>query len=181
MNHRRALWLPTCVYVLGISLVFIPRVAADRANVTVDDSSSDIVYAPLSGWNVENDCNGCTAHPDPSLTHGGTWHDTSFPPNGTAQDLRTASLEFTGSALYVFCIISQSIDHPFGTSDMTFSIDGNVVGHYTSVPSGDKTYDYNVPVYANDSVGSGSHSFTVTNGTPGGPETLLLLDYIIYS
>ena len=94
---QRAFWLRFLVFVLLNGTTGIPSVSADRVNVTVDDSSSDIVYAPLSGWNLGNDCSACTAHPDASMARGGTWHDTSFPPNGTFQDLRTASLEFTGN------------------------------------------------------------------------------------
>ncbi|KAI0090027.1 hypothetical protein BDY19DRAFT_98976 [Irpex rosettiformis] len=164
----------------------VTTVLTTRVNITVDDSGlggslSQITYAPPGGWNVGNNCSACTAHPSPGEAFAGTWHDTTFPANGTANDLKTASLVFNGSAIYVFCVLAHSFTSPTSTSDMTFYLDGQVVGHFLSVPDGDTTYDYNVPVYSNALLTPGSHSFTLQGGRVGGSKSLVLLDYIVYS
>lgn len=64
---------------------------------------------------------------------------------------------------------------------MTFFIDGDIAGTYSWTPTGATNYDYNVPVYANNSVQPGIHSFTLQNGHIGGSRSLALLDYVIYS
>ncbi|KAI0344072.1 hypothetical protein BDW22DRAFT_1327404 [Trametopsis cervina] len=158
---------------------------ATLVNVTVDDSeilngSAAITYAPLTGWNNGADCASCDARPDPSRTWGGTWHDSTYP-GGGENHILSASLIFNGSAIYVFCIISHSTTKPSGNSNMTFFIDGGAVGGYFLAPSGSETYDYNVLVYANNSLTPGTHSLTVQNGAVGAPKSLMLLDYIVYS
>lgn len=64
---------------------------------------------------------------------------------------------------------------------MTFSIDGQTVGSFELAPTGQATYDYNVLVYANSSIPSGTHTFVLQNGQPGGAKSLVLLDYIVYT
>ena len=83
--------------------------------------------------------------------------------------------------MYVFCIVTRSFESPRGDSDMDFFIDGQLVGSYVHPPNGDGTYEYNVPVYANDSLPPGEHTIIVVNGRPSGRQSLTLLDYIIYS
>ena len=64
---------------------------------------------------------------------------------------------------------------------MSFFLDGNLVGSYRQLPTGDATYEYNVPVYANDSLPPGEHTIVVVNGRPSRRQSINLLDYIIYS
>lgn len=86
-----------------------------------------------------------------------------------------------GSAVYVFCIIPHASSPFIGTSDMTFFLDGKQVGTFALAPNGSNVYDYNVPVYANASVPPGKHLITLRNGTPNAPQSLVMLDYIVYT
>ena len=78
----------------------------------------------------------------------------------------------------MFCIISHDDTVPDGNSDMTFFIDGETAGTFELAPTGQNTYDYNVPVYANNSIPSGTHTLLIQNGHSGGAKSLLLLDYM---
>lgn len=64
---------------------------------------------------------------------------------------------------------------------MSFLIDGENVGRFQLAPTGSKTYTYNVLVYANQSLTSGQHTFTLVNGRVGVPHSLVLFDYLIYT
>ncbi|KAI0084075.1 hypothetical protein BDY19DRAFT_899115 [Irpex rosettiformis] len=167
-----------------IQLFHSPHVLAATVNITVDDMDIDngvlrMTYEPIDAWNIGDGCGICSAHPSPAEALGGNWHDVTWWPNGTETEApRTASLEFDGSAVYVYSIISR---FPSVNTDLTFFIDDEVVGTYTWVSDGDSSFNYNVPVYSNDSIIPGAHTLKVQNGFIGGPESLLLLDYIIYS
>ncbi|KAG6837227.1 hypothetical protein H0H93_013095 [Arthromyces matolae] len=56
-----------------------------------------------------------------------------------------------------------------------------MTGSFSREPSGDNTFLYNVPVYANASLIHDNHTLTIQNGHVGGPKSLVLLDYIVYS
>ncbi|RPD81596.1 hypothetical protein L226DRAFT_2338 [Lentinus tigrinus ALCF2SS1-7] len=64
---------------------------------------------------------------------------------------------------------------------MSFFIDGILVGNFVQPPTGDTTYQYNVPVYVNESLPSGSHTIAIVNGHPSGNQSLTLLDRIVYT
>lgn len=83
--------------------------------------------------------------------------------------------------MYAFCVITQAFSDPNGNSDMSFFIDGAQAGSFTLPPNGDTTYQYGVPVYANTSLTSGTHIFTMTVGHPGGMSAVALLDYFIFT
>ncbi|KAI0809263.1 hypothetical protein BC629DRAFT_1106608 [Irpex lacteus] len=185
MPPRRALWIEFLIFAL-VLLSSTSCSWAVRVNITVDDSESgnglpSIIYSPPGAWNIGNNCSACTAKPAASDAHGGTWHDATFPANGSQKDLTQATLVFNGSAIYVFCIIANSVASPTGTSDMSFYIDGKVVGGFWHAPSGNTSYQYSYPVYSNSSLSPGIHSFTMVGGHIGGVKSLILLDYIVYS
>lgn len=62
--------------------------SADSVNVTVDDTSSSIVYSPASSWHASSvPCSTCLA-PSSSIAFQGTWHDgTHIIPTVDADDL----------------------------------------------------------------------------------------------
>lgn len=86
-----------------------------------------------------------------------------------------------GSAVYVFGILAYTIKGPVGNSDLSFYVDGDLVGTFNFTPPGEDTYSYNTILYANDSLDHASHALTLQNGRAGVHESLILLDYIIYS
>lgn len=83
--------------------------------------------------------------------------------------------------MYAFCIITQSFTDPNGNWDLTFLIDGEQSGTFELAPDGDDTYRYNVPVYGNDSLTPGTHTFTMVVGHTGGQSSLALLDYMVFT
>ncbi|KAI0651454.1 hypothetical protein C8Q79DRAFT_899452 [Trametes meyenii] len=170
-----------------------PFAAATLVNVTIDDTFGDesngnkISYQPESAWNVGQDCPACTAKPDVSQVFNGSWHDTTF--NGSSNTPLIAEVAYwttsqksvPGVAVYVYCILSDTLQFPFGNSDMTFLLDGEQVGRFVRPAPGDTTYHYNVPVYVNESLPAGEHTITIVNGESNGNRSLILLDYIVYS
>ncbi|OBZ79811.1 hypothetical protein A0H81_00318 [Grifola frondosa] len=190
-SRSPALFMPFIRAVFPIfSLIFsipIVDVLADLVNVTIDDTLGDALtgeqftYFPSASWNIGQNCSGCTAHPNPSDIYLNSWHDGTANGVGDPGQILTASVSFTGSALYVFCIVTHSFTSPDGNSDMSFYIDGDLVGTYLSQPTGDDTYDYDVPVYANESMSNGLHTFELVNGAVTGLKSLVMLDYVVYT
>jgi len=153
-------------------------------NITIDDTNGDSVtgntfnYEPPATWSVGLQCTNCEAHLDPSQTFDGTWHDTSAFPNSTV--IPSASVTFTGSAVYVFCILTGSTQDPNGSSDFQFFIDGEPVGRFIQQADGDDEFTYNFPVYANESLEEGPHTFSMEIGNSG-QTALALFDRLVYS
>ncbi|TBU46568.1 hypothetical protein BD309DRAFT_840655, partial [Dichomitus squalens] len=169
-------------------LAGILSVSATLVNVTIDDTFGDpatgdqISYAPEGTWQPVS-CAGCTAKPNPSQVSNSTWHEGTFNPDGArgSDQLLSAAVSFEGVAVYVFCVVTHSFTSPVGNSDMSFFLDGNLVGTFQQPPNGNATYEYNVPVYVNESLPPGQHTIVVVNGELGGNTSLTLLDYIVYT
>lgn len=86
-----------------LSLLFHPLVSAVLVNVTIDDSQTSngatvIQYTPSDSWNDGTDCVACTAHPDPTRTLDGTWHDATHEPGAGEDGLNFATLQFDGES-----------------------------------------------------------------------------------
>ncbi|KAH9891100.1 hypothetical protein C8Q73DRAFT_651697 [Cubamyces lactineus] len=191
-NLDAILLLPALFSLLTTSRLATISASAALVNVTIDDTYGDpingaqVTYEPLDAWNVGQSCTACTAHPDPTLAHNGTWHDGTVQAGST--QLLTAMTRFEGAlqsfsgvAVYVYCIVTRSSVSPDGNSDMTFFIDGEPVGAFVQPPDGDTAYDYNVPVYTNMSLAAGAHEIVILAGQPNGNKSLILLDYIVYT
>ncbi|OCH86691.1 hypothetical protein OBBRIDRAFT_737547 [Obba rivulosa] len=166
-----------------LSLSFVIPVSAVLQNVTIDDTNGDpftgqqFVYLPEDKWAAGQDCPTCAAQPDPSRVMDQSWHDSSHWANDS-NTIPSASVIFQGTALYVYCILNNF----WGNSDMTFYIDDMYMGHYYCANGGCPGLEYSVLVYSNNSLEAGrNHTFTLANGENGGPQSLVLLDYIQYT
>ncbi|TFK57566.1 hypothetical protein OE88DRAFT_1641182 [Heliocybe sulcata] len=173
----------------GLLLQLSLRVLGVLTNVTVDDTDGDsltgaqVSYSPADAWNVGQECVGCTAHPDPNQTYMGTWHDTTFIPATSAtptSNIVSLSVPFNGSALYVFCILTFTADHPAGNSDMQFWIDNDIVGFFELPANGSANYVYSFPVYVNESIEAGSHTFRLEAGH-NNTKSIVIFDYLQYT
>lgn len=172
----------------------------NRINVTVDDADNQITYTPSEHWAVGQTCTDCSAHPDVSQMFDQTWHDTSFIPGSSQTQGINASITFNGEdyahlfntcmimmwseigvAVYVFCAISHSSTTPDGNVDMTFFIDDEEMGSFQESPTGENTFDYQVPVFSQEGLSPSPHTLTVMTGQLGGPQALTLLDYFMYT
>jgi len=165
-------------------LLFASFALAALQNVTVDDSVSTGAVVPqylpyASIWNQGNNCSICLVKPDPSLAYNGTWHDATYSSsNGYTQ---TVEFSFTGSALYIFFIIANSVPNATTLTDVDFVLDQEIVGTYTHNPSTSTDYQYNVPVYTNDSLAFAEHNMIIQPVTDAGGNVLILFDYLIYT
>lgn len=88
---------------------------------------------------------------------------------------------YLGSAIYVYGILSHSTINPISGADIMFFIDDEFAGSFSNVPDGQKTYTYNFLLYANNSLPHSLYVLHLQNGQAGGPLSLVLLDYFIYS
>ncbi|KAJ3763686.1 hypothetical protein EV360DRAFT_17231, partial [Lentinula raphanica] len=157
------------------------------ANITVDDSSESpaIVYSPASNWHAGSkgsSCSECNAHPNSSDIR--TWHESTVRRSCTSNVVIVlkSCLQFTPNAVYVFCALAESSVSPNGNSDMAFYIDGQLNGTFVKPAQGiNNTYEYQSLVYSIDSLVPGKHTLSLQNGYTNSNESLVILDYIVFS
>ncbi|KAL5513833.1 hypothetical protein ACEPAH_4234 [Sanghuangporus vaninii] len=122
-------------------------------------------------------CSDCFAQPDSSQTFNGTWHDATFTP--TDGSARAIEFSFNGSALYVFFVLANTIPFTDTVTDMNFILDEETFGSFVHQPTISSDFQYNVPVYVNDSLSSGQHHMRME--AAGNHSALILFDYFIYT
>ena len=72
-------------------------------------------------------------------------------------------------------------------TDMTFFLDGQIVGtllsadRNPSTPDGQPIYTYDSLLFSATSLPNGLHTVALQNGQDGGTPSLILLDYLVYS
>ncbi|KAI5116467.1 hypothetical protein M0805_006727 [Coniferiporia weirii] len=165
-------------------LVYLELSRGVLVNRTIDDQLGDSVTGvlpiyegpPADNWQQGATCKGCEAQPDPSLAFRGTWHDATWNPGDPGEKVVTVG--FTGSAVYVFIILENSVQFTTLTS-LSFTIDGELVGSFVHAPTTSTDYEYNVTAYANDNLANTQH--TLIMQTAGNNATLILFDYLVYS
>jgi len=154
-------------------------------NTTIDDDGVDpntglgVTYAPASSWSRGQACTTCFARPDPSVALLGTWHDSTY---SFGEPVISATVQFQGSALYVYCILAPITPDTGTDSYMSMFIDHELVGTFIQSPTQVANYTSTL-VYQNTSISSGSHLFVLQNGNTNTRinDTLMLFDYLIYS
>ena len=160
--------------------------ACSMVNRTIDDKYGDEVthqvpiYTPSRGWTEGSGCNGCginvASGVDPHGPFNGTWHDTTVhlhdPPH-------TIALNFTGSAVYVFNMIANSVAQVSTETHITFFIDQEKVGQFDHTPDNTAAFHYQVPVYTNTSLPYGEHTLEIV--ADGTQLSLVLFDYVMYT
>ena len=88
----------------------------------------------------------------------------------------------SGSAIYVYGILSHSTRGAYGAPDLSFSIDVSLTRQFSLTPSGpDGVYSYNQTLLSAEELDDGPHKLVLQNGHFGGAYSLLLLDYIVYT
>ncbi|KAH8102713.1 hypothetical protein BXZ70DRAFT_1006614 [Cristinia sonorae] len=140
------------------SLWFLRAVSSRSVNHTIDDQFGDEVTGQMvlyggNQFKVGNGCIDCFEKPDSTLAYHGSWHDASFVPGPPI----TATFTFSGTAVYVFFILSNN--------------EGDDLPRYL----------YNVSAFSRDGIEDGEHTVTITLRQSSGPGTLLLFDYAIYT
>ncbi|KAI1790960.1 hypothetical protein LXA43DRAFT_457302 [Ganoderma leucocontextum] len=152
--------------------------AASPQNITIDDADDSIQYS--GNWKTTCPPSLKYACPDLNKTYNKTLHWV-WPP-ATAHSHDTITVRFTGTGVYVYNVLANSLFHGFAISEVTqanitFTIDGSLVGKYgQSEDSAGGGYLYHSPVYANASLSNAQHVLVIT-----GHNSLVLFDYIIYT
>ncbi|KAI0358957.1 hypothetical protein OH77DRAFT_1396261 [Trametes cingulata] len=163
--------------------------SAGRVNVTIDDTLGDeltgqlISYTPQGAWKLGQSCTDCTAHPDASRAHKGSWHDGTFrnPQLSTLTPELTATVSFDGVAVYVYGITTGTSSSLDSSALLSFFIDDALVGHYVHAPNGDSAYQYDVPLFVSGPLPAGQHVLKIVNGASSVKKSLVLLDYVVYT
>ncbi|KAM5539236.1 hypothetical protein V8D89_007109 [Ganoderma adspersum] len=158
-------------------------------NVSVDDQHGDLTtglvpeYLPSDGtvWHVGSpteDCPTCNIKPstlDLDQIYDQTWHDgTNYPPGPPA----TITVQFTGSAVYVFNILPNTLIDTDTYTNISFSIDGEDAASFIHTPNSRSTILYNQLVYQNATLQHGLHTLVMS---AAGNSSLILFDYLLYT
>ncbi len=78
----------------------------------------------------------------------------------------------------MFCIVSNNNTYTT-LANTTFLMDGNQVGTYLHIPTGEGNFLYNVPVYAETGLANSPHVLTME--ATGANASLILFDYAVYT
>ncbi|EIN07866.1 hypothetical protein PUNSTDRAFT_135383 [Punctularia strigosozonata HHB-11173 SS5] len=168
---------------LFLLIIYTPLlVLAGIRNYTIDDYYGDSRTAGLpeygGQWNYGPMCPGCEVQPSPSLVFNGSWHDTTDDHFRPQPQSPSVTLSFTGTAIYVFCVIPDTVAPLVTTTaNMTFTLDQAVVGNYVHEPSASIDYLFNVNVFKREELVDGPHTLLIEAQY----ESYMAFDYAIYT
>ncbi|KZP17993.1 hypothetical protein FIBSPDRAFT_792544 [Athelia psychrophila] len=157
--------------------------AATPSNRTIDDEFGDSVtnlrpvYSPTTGWAQGANCSTCFVQLDTLNVFDGSWHDTTHSPTDT--EPRSVAITFNGTAVYAYCVLANTVQSTTTLTNLTFFMDGELVGTYQHIPTTSADYQYNVPVYVNTSLFNQQHVLTME--ATGTNSSLILFDYVDYT
>ena len=158
-------------------------------NVTIDDKYGDQntgivpLYYPPAMWAQGPDCTTCalnSTYVEPGQVMNSSWHDSTY---HRGQEVRVITIDFVGTAVYVYNIIVNHPPLPEVTvfTNLTFLIDGITVGNYTHSPQPNASpVQYDVLVYSNPTLENKKHTLQIQSGG-GSHDALVLFDYIQYT
>ena len=92
-------------------------------------------------------------------------------------------MRFTGTAVYVYGIIANTVpDVPtiVHGMNMTFSLDGALVGTFVHQPSTSTTYEYNYTLFSSVNLANTEHTLVVQTAGDNA-SSLILFDYAVYT
>ncbi|KAI0917599.1 hypothetical protein AcW1_007234 [Taiwanofungus camphoratus] len=165
-------------------LCALAAVHAAAKNITIDDQYGDLVadmlpiYSPSGAWVQGDNCDGCALKPNEVYAYNNTWHDSTY--LAVVSGYPTATLLFSGTAIYVYFIIINQAPNATGiqvNTDVYFTLDGASLGHFTNTPSVGSsirfTYDY--LVFATESLNYTAHELIMQS------RAVALFDYAVYT
>lgn len=173
-------------------LAWLALASALQINYTIDDTLGDQRtgslprYMGSSGnpWVAaiaSKGCLDCGAQPDGTLAYNGTWHDrTTFSNDPPA----SISIDFSGSKIYIFCILANNVGLTWQDTRLSFYLDGGAkpVADFLHTPDmAVASFLYNQLVFESDSLTDGNHNLLVNNYASDGNGSLILFDYAIYT
>ncbi|KAM5534419.1 hypothetical protein V8D89_011886 [Ganoderma adspersum] len=172
-------------FFLALSLL-AALVNSEPSNVTIDDEFGDEmtglmpIYFPAEDWELGFACISCPINffetpLDMSQIYLSTWHEATHEAGGGET---TITVSFTGTTVYVYHIVANSIPDVTTLTKLSFVLDGDVVGEYDHTPDSSGTILYNVPVFVSTGLANTGHTLVIRGE---GLESLLLFDYVMYT
>ncbi|KAJ7320865.1 hypothetical protein DFH08DRAFT_789070 [Mycena albidolilacea] len=145
---------------------------------TLGDSESGVlpVYEPANAFSFNSKCTTCTLDPDPASAFQGTWHDSSQFPGGPAVNV---TLSFEGTAISVFCILSNNASKGISNSDFVFMVDGVPQKSFTHLPDNTSDFVYQAKVLDVAGLNRGTHKVVMATDNSAG--SLMLFDFARYT
>ncbi|KAI9060633.1 hypothetical protein FKP32DRAFT_1577745, partial [Trametes sanguinea] len=160
--------------------------AAALVNRTIDDQQGDSVTGqlpskfPADKWANGQQCPSCGIRPgsvvDPKQTFRRTWSDSTYKPG---QPDHVINVSFTGTAVYVYNLIVNTIPEITTMTNLSFSIDGTYMAQYIHNPDATSLVLYNVSVFSHTQLTNRTHLLEMR--ASGLSESLILFDYIVYT
>ena len=175
---------------LAAFLIQVLRVhpgSAFLVNRTIDDKFGDSIsqvaplYLPSNvRWDQGNTCLGCLVNHtfvDVSRAFDGTWHDSTY--SGIGYPEHSITFNFTGTAVYVYHLLANTVPKTTTLTNLSFHIDGALVGLFKHEPDSSSDILYHVLVYANASIPNAEHVMEIRAG--GTDASLMLFDFVEYT
>ncbi|KAJ7214033.1 hypothetical protein GGX14DRAFT_618103, partial [Mycena pura] len=113
------------------------------ANRTIDDTLSDPitgsvpVYAPATSWRTLQAQDDCIVYPDTTQAFDTTWHQTTHHAGNASSSV---TLQFTGTAVYLFSIVPNTMFGAITLVNLQFTLDGDPAGSFTHAPDNSSTF-----------------------------------------
>ncbi|KAL7277462.1 hypothetical protein ACG7TL_008383 [Trametes sanguinea] len=171
-----------------LPMTFAAAAPSSSQNVTVDDTlgsadgSAKVMYSPPDAWKTGQNCTDCEVKSvDKNSALNGTWHEADY--DVSKQSSITATLSFEGSAVYAYGMVPHDGSNITSNIYLSFILDDTDVGAFVRTPDGNGTTEYNVLLYSKDGLSSDKHNLTIVVGNPrfGGPQSVALLDYFVFT
>ena len=162
-----------------------PGALSALVNRTIDDFSGDSVtgalpvYSPSDGWTSGNTCVGCrfnSSIANVSEAFDKTWHDATYYPG---QPDRVITLQFTGIAVYAFNLIVNQIQWTTTYTNISFTIDGQLMSVYSHELDSTTNIDFQVPVFSHEGLSNDAHTLEIR--ATGTNASSVYFDYVAYT
>ncbi|EIW63918.1 uncharacterized protein TRAVEDRAFT_41344 [Trametes versicolor FP-101664 SS1] len=135
---------------------------------------------PDSNWQQGATCTTCHLLPKKNIdllqTVDGTWHDSTYTPGDLAHTINTP---FSGTAIYVFFIVPNTVANTITYVNLTFLIDNTFSNSYEHIPDATSTILYNTLVFHATNLTNTEHNIEVR--ASGANSSLLMFDYMLYT
>ncbi|KAF8630092.1 hypothetical protein AX17_005490 [Amanita inopinata Kibby_2008] len=197
---RSVKWLSLLTTYCHCSLLILSALATEY-NVTIDDTNPAIQYLSPPSWSAQNsscftstdsksmDAFNCTWHEGANLLHfrrtrsdDGQYDDSDYAARDSTVEHRslanvpvTMSFNFTGTAMYLYCI--QPPISPY-TSNLSFTLDGQPLPPYYQHSAKADTHSLiHVNVLSQKNLSNKHHMLVMT--VEAG--SVVLIDYLVYT
>ncbi|TBU24185.1 hypothetical protein BD311DRAFT_672362 [Dichomitus squalens] len=171
------------------SFVGLSLVTATSVNITVDDTLGNATYgvwpaylpADDVNWHAgtpTEECDICKIKPselDLNQILDQTWHHGTYFQGSPIQ----VQVTFTGTAVYVFNVVPNTLPGTDTLMNISFAIDGETVGDFFHQPNSSSVILYDQLVYSNATLPNTSH--TLVMSASGDEESLIFFDYLLYT